>query len=182
MDEKEVKSIIEALLFVWGDPLDLREISIIIDIDRNQIEEILDKMIDEFNFNRRGLRIIRIKDTYQLSTRPEHNKWLSKLSQSTTAKSLSIAALETLSIIAYKQPITKNEIEVIRGVRCDRAIKTLSEKYLIEEKGRLDRIGRPIIYGTTTEFLRYFGIKSLKKLPVLKDFKIEYDEGKALEE
>lgn len=181
MEEKEIRSIIESLLFVWGDPLELKEISKVLDIAKKQTKEILNRMIDDFNFQRRGIRIIRINNSYQLSTRPEHNKWISELSKSDTTKSLSTAALETLSIIAYKQPITKNEIEGIRGVRCDRAVKTLFEKDLIEEKGRLERTGRPIIYGTTMEFLRYFGIKSLKNLPVLKNFKIEYDEKVDLE-
>lgn len=182
MEEKEIKSVIEALLFVWGDPLSIREISKILDIEKKQVEEILNKMIDEFNFNRRGLKIITINDSYQLSTRPEHHKWISELSQDGTSKSLSTAALETLSIIAYKQPITKNEMEIIRGVRCDRAVSTLVEKDLVEEKGRLERTGRPIIYGTTIEFLRYFGLESLENLPPLEDFKIEDDEIKELEE
>ena len=105
--------------------------------------------------------------------RPEHHRWINKLTQEKDTKSLSAAALETLSIIAYKQPITKNEIEAIRGVRCDKALDTLQGKDLIEEKGRLDRTGRPIIYGTTNEFLRYFGLESLENLPSLKDFKID---------
>lgn len=182
MEENEVKSIIEALLFVWGDPLNIREISKILNLEKKQVKEILNKMTDEFNFNRRGLRIIAINDNYQLSTRPEHHKWISELSQDKTSKSLSAAALETLSIIAYKQPITKNEMEIIRGVRCDRAVSTLVEKDLVEEKGRLERTGRPIIYGTTMEFLRYFGLETLEELPILKEFKIEDDEMEDLEE
>lgn len=175
MEEKEIKSIIEALLFIWGDPLSLKDISNILDIEVEKAKEILDSMIDEFNFNRRGLKIIRIKNSYQLSTRPEHYQWISKLCQENNNKSLSTAALETLSIIAYRQPITRNEIEAIRGVRCDKALETLINKDLIEEKGRLDRTGRPIIYGTTDEFLRYFGLENLKDLPPLKDFNIDDD-------
>ncbi len=173
MDEREIKAIIEALLFIWGDPLSLKDISKIIELEENKVKEILDNMIAEFDFYRRGLKIICVEDKYQLCTRPEHYQWINKLTHEKKTKSLSAAALETLSIIAYKQPITKNEIENIRGVRCDKAIDTLQEKGLIEEKGRLERTGRPIIYGTTNEFLRYFGLESLKDLPSLKDIKVE---------
>ena len=166
MEERELKAIIEALLFIWGDPLPLKDISNILEIDEKKIEELLDEMIDEFNFNRRGIKIVRVINDYQLSTRSEHNQWISKLSQQKNTKSLSTAALETLSIIAYRQPITKNEIEAIRGVRCDKALETILNRGLIEEKGRLERTGRPIIYGTTNEFLRYFGLESLVFLTI----------------
>ncbi|NMA86180.1 MAG: SMC-Scp complex subunit ScpB [Tissierellia bacterium] len=170
MDEREIKAIIEALLFIWGDPLSIKDISKILETNKNQIEEILEEMQDDFNYNRRGIKIIRIDNKYQLCTRPEHYPWISKLTQQKGSKTLSTAALETLSIIAYKQPITKNEIEGIRGVRCDKAIETLINRDLIEEKGRLERTGRPIIYGTTDEFLKYFGLEDLEDLPELKDF------------
>lgn len=173
MDKKEIKSIIEALLFVWGDPLSLKDISYILEIDEKKTKEIICEMIDEFNFERRGIKIVQIKDSYQLGTRPEHFKWIEKLNIPKTKKNLSNAALETLSIIAYRQPITKSEIEAIRGVRCDKALDTLLEKEIIEEKGRLDKTGRPIIYGTTKQFLRYFGLKSLNELPPLNDFKTD---------
>ncbi len=182
MEERELKAVIEALLFVWGDPLSLKDISNILEIDEFKIEETLNDMIDEFNFNRRGVRIVRAINSYQLSTRPEHHQWISKLFQQNNTKSLSTAALETVSIIAYRQPITKNEIEAIRGVRCDKAVETLLNKGLIEEKGRLERTGRPIIYGTTNEFLRYFGLESLNDLPPLKDFEIGEQEIENLEE
>ncbi|WP_025641170.1 SMC-Scp complex subunit ScpB [Schnuerera ultunensis] len=176
MEKKEVKSIIEALLFIWGEPLSLKDISDILEIEEEETKNILNEMIDQFNYNRRGLRIVRIEDSYQLSTRPEHYHWISKLSQEKNNKSLSNAALETLSIIAYRQPITRNEIEAIRGVRCDKALDTLLNKNLIEEKGRLERTGRPIIYGTTKEFLRYFGLENLNDLPSLKDFELKNEE------
>jgi len=182
VDEREIKAIIEALLFVWGDPLSLNDISKIIEVEEEKVKKILKNMIDEFDFNRRGLKIICLNDNYQLCTRPEHHQWINKLTQEKDIKSLSTAALETLSIIAYKQPITKNEIENIRGVRCDKALDTLQKKGLIEEKGRLERTGRPIIYGTTTEFLRYFGLETLEDLPTLKDFKIEESDIEIKEE
>lgn len=169
MDSREIKAIVEALLFTWGDPLGLDDISDIIEIDKKTLKEIIDEMIDDFNFNRRGIQIVKINDKYQLSTRPEHFEWIKKLYVPRVNKTLSNAALETLSIIAYKQPITKAEIEMIRGVKCDKAINTLLEKNLIKEIGRLDRTGKPIIYGTTEDFLRCFGLSNLEALPTIDD-------------
>lgn len=168
-----MKAIIESLLFVWGDPLSIKDIAYILEEDNNTIKDILKEMIDEFDYNRRGLKIVQVEDTYQLSTRPEFYPWISKLTQNKNNRNLSNAALETLSIIAYKQPITKSEIEAIRGVRCDKALETLLNKKLIEEKGRLEKTGRPIIYGTTKEFLRYFGLKDINELPPLLDYEID---------
>lgn len=175
MDKKEIKSIIESLLFIWGDPLSLKDISNVLEMNEKKVEEIINEMINEFDFERRGIKITQIGDSYQLGTRSEHFDWIKKLSMPRTKKSLSNAALETLSIITYRQPITKSEIEAIRGVRCDKALDTLLEKELIEEKGRIEKTGRPIIYGTTKQFLKYFGLKSLKELPPLEEFKIDED-------
>ncbi|NLW40233.1 MAG: SMC-Scp complex subunit ScpB [Tissierellia bacterium] len=180
MDRRELKAIIEALLFVWGDPLSLKDISQIVELDISLIKDVLKEMMDEFDYNLRGLKIVQVEDTYQLSTRPEFYPWISKLSQNKDNKSLSNAALETLSIIAYKQPVTKAEIEAIRGVRCDKALETLLNKKLIEEKGRLEKTGRPILYGTTKEFLRYFGLKDIDELPPLLDIELD-DEFENLE-
>lgn len=163
----EIKSIIEALLFTWGEPLGLNEISKILEINNKDLEKIMIELMDDFNFSKRGLRIIRMDDMYQIGTRPEHYEYIKKLNYSTTKRNLSNAALETLSIIAYKQPIIKSEIDHIRGVKCDRAIETLISRQMIKELGRLDKPGKPIIYGTTEEFLRAFGLESLKGLPDL---------------
>ncbi len=168
-DIREIKSIIEGLLFAWGDPLDIKDIAAILDIKEKELEQILKEMIDDFNYNRRGLRIIKFNNSYQIGTRPEHYEWISKLNQNKNKKNLSNASLETLSIIAYKQPIIKSDIEMIRGVRCDRALETLMEKNLVKEVGRLERTGRPILYGTTDEFLRYFGLENLEDLPPLNE-------------
>jgi segregation and condensation protein B len=167
MDNREIKSIIESLLFVWGEPLSLKDISNVLEMEEEKVKNIIDEMIDEFNYNRRGLKINQISDSYQLTTRPEHYDWIKKLYIPNTKKTLSNAALETLSIVAYRQPITKSEIESIRGVRCDKPIESLIERNLIEEQGRLERTGRPIIYGTGEEFLKYFGLSSLDELPKL---------------
>lgn len=174
MDIKEKKSIIEGLLFTWGDPLSIRDISRILELNKKETEEIIEGMIDEFNYERRGLQILRVKDTYQLGTRPEHFKWIKELSVPKESRSLSNAALETLSIIAYKQPIIKSEIEAIRGVKCDRAISTLMDKNLVVEAGRLERTGRPLLYKTTNDFLKAFGLDSLKQLPEIdNDLQVE---------
>ena len=167
MDTREIKSIIESLLFTWGDPLSLGDISDVLELDKKSLQEIMSEMIDDFNFNRRGIQITQVNDKYQLSTRPEHFEWIKKLCTPRVNKTLSNAALETLSIIAYKQPITKAEVEAIRGVKCDKSLNTLIEKNLVKEIGRLERTGKPIIYGTTDDFLKSFGLSTLEALPTL---------------
>ncbi|NLV88601.1 MAG: SMC-Scp complex subunit ScpB [Tissierellia bacterium] len=175
MEKRELKSIIEALLFTWGDPIEIKDIASIIEKKENEVEELIEEMINEFDYNRRGIRIMKINNSYQLSTRPEHYDWIKKLSSPKYTKSLSNAALETLSIIAYRQPVIKSDIEAIRGVRCDKAIETLIERGLVVELGRLERVGRPILYGTTDLFLKTFGLESLEQLPPLEDFNNSLD-------
>lgn len=169
MDIRESKSIIEALLFTWGDPLDIIDISKILDISVRDATFIIKDMIDEFNYSRRGVQIIKVDSAYQLSTRVEHYEWIKKLNPINDKKNLSTAALETLSIIAYKQPVIKSDIEYIRGVKSDRVLETLVQRRLIEEVGRLEKTGRPILYGTTDEFLRAFGLEDLKSLPFIQN-------------
>lgn len=175
MDEREIKSIIESLLFTWGDPLELKDIAYILDIKEEDLAIIMKELMDEMDYNRRGLRISKIKDSYQISTRPEHYEWIKKLIHSSSNRNLSNAALETLSIVAYRQPIIKADIEAIRGVRCDRALETLMERNLIIELGRLEKTGRPIIYGTTDDFLRYFGLETIEDLPPLNELEDELE-------
>ncbi|TJX16264.1 SMC-Scp complex subunit ScpB [Tissierella creatinini] len=175
MDHKQMKSIIIGLLFTWGDPLELKDISSVLEIAEKEVEEVIKELMDELDFNRSGVRIIRFNNFYQIGTRPEHYEWIKRLNNSKNSKNLSNASLETLSIVAYKQPIIKAEIEAIRGVRSDRALETLMERKLISEVGRLDKTGRPILYGTTEDFLRYFGLESLDDLPIIEDFK-EYSD------
>lgn len=176
MDKDELKSAIEAILFAWSDPLSTKDLSDILGVGAKEIASILKEMIDEFNYNKRGIQILQMNDHYQLSTRPEHHEHLQKLFAPRQNRGLTQAALETLAIIAYKQPITKTEIEEIRGVKSDKAIGTLLEKELIEEQGRLEKTGRPILYGTTINFLKVFSIKSLKELPSINDFDLSTNE------
>ncbi len=131
MDKDELKSAIEAILFAWADPLSAKDLSDILGVGTKEIVSILKEMIDEFNYNKRGIQILQMNDHYQLSTRPEHHEHLQKLFVPRQNRGLTQAALETLAIIAYKQPITKTEIEEIRGVKSDKAIGTLLEKELI---------------------------------------------------
>lgn len=169
MDIREIKSIIEALLFTWGDPLNIKDISKILNISERDISFVIKDMMDEFDYNRRGIQIIKIGSSYQLSTRTEHYEWIKGLNPVIDKKNLSNAALETLSIIAYKQPVIKSDIEHIRGVKSDRVIDTLIQRSLVKELGRLEKIGRPIIYGTTDEFLRAFGLENLDGLPIIQN-------------
>lgn len=171
MDTKEIKGIIEGVLYIWGEPLSIDSLSEILELDKDNLKNIMEEIKSEFNYNRRGLQIIQIKNSYQLCTRVEHYDYIKKLITPKNNKGLSNAALETLSIISYKQPITRVEIESIRGVKCDKSISTLTEKGLVEEKGRLDRTGKPIIYGTTNDFLKHFGLKDINDLPKLKELK-----------
>ncbi len=176
----EVKRIIEGLLFAWGEPLSIADISSITKIDKKRLKIILKEMMEEFNH--RGLRIIRINDSYQLTTREEHFEWIKKLITNHEKSRLSNAAIETLSIVAYKQPITRTQIEDIRGVKSNKVLDSLETRGLIEELGRLDQIGKPIIYGTTDEFLRFFSIASLDELPDLElDKQIEFENIKDIE-
>ncbi|HZG76152.1 MAG TPA: SMC-Scp complex subunit ScpB [Paenibacillus sp.] len=162
----EWKSIIEGLLFAAGDEgLDVREIADVLELDWRVAEELIDDMKDAYVKEKRGFRIAKVAGSYQLTTNPEHAPYFARLAQAPTRGSLSQAALETLAIVAYRQPITRVEIEEIRGVKSDRALHTLVAKELIHEAGRADAVGRPILYETTKQFLQYFGLSALKDLP-----------------
>ena len=163
-----IKSVLESLLFAWGEPLNINEISRILNMSPGNISKIMGELIDQFNTDDdRGLIIQKFGNSYQITTKKENFDFIQSLLQTTVNKSLSTAAMETLSIIAYKQPVTKVEIELIRGVKCSNVIKGLLDKGLIKEVGRLDKPGRPAIYSTTDEFLRHFGLNSIDELPAL---------------
>lgn len=171
-----IKSVLESLLFAWGEPLNINEISRIMNMSPGNISKVMGELIDQFNQDEdRGLIIQKFGNSYQITTKKENFDFIQSLLQTTVNKSLSTAAMETLSIIAYKQPVTKVEIELIRGVKCSNVIKGLLDKGLIKEVGRLDKPGRPAIYSTTDEFLRHFGLNSIDELPALK---IEPEEEK----
>lgn len=162
----EMKSIIEGLLFAAGDEgLDVKQIASVLEIDQKYAIALVSELRDELKKNKRGIQIIEIAGAYQLTTLAEHAPYFQKLAQSPTRATLSQAALETLAIVAYKQPITRVEIEEIRGVKSERALQTLVGKQLIHETGRAEAVGRPILYGTTKEFLDYFGLSQIQDLP-----------------
>ncbi len=171
-DIKKIKSIIEGLLFASGEPLSIEDISDILQIEKFEVKKILDEMIVDFDRELRGIQIICFNDKYQMGTRPEHIEYIRKLLNPQSKQSLSRAALETIAIIAYKQPVTRQSIDSIRGVKSDRVIRNLIEKRLVTDVGRLDAPGKPILLGTTEEFLKYFGLKDLSELPKVEDLEI----------
>jgi segregation and condensation protein B len=176
------KGIAESLLFAAGDEgLSLKQIAHVLEVEENQAREIMDSLMEDYNTSSRGIMAVELAGTFQLVTKKEFSPYLKKLVESPSAASLSQAALETLAIIAYRQPITRTEIEEIRGVKTERPLHTLSAKALIKEVGRADGTGRAYLYGTTKEFLDYFGLKSIEELPPLPD-KISEEEDSLQEE
>lgn len=161
--------ILESLLFAAGDEgLTLKQIAKVMELPEFEVEEMIQLLKNDYDHNEnRGISLIQIAGTYQLATKKEYVIYLKRLVEVPNASTLSQAALETLTIIAYKQPITRVEIEEIRGVKTERPIQTLVAKGLIQEVGRAEGTGRAILYGTTKEFLDYFGLKDLKELPPL---------------
>jgi len=160
-----IKSILESLLFVSKRPLSIAELSEIIEVDNETLKKSIEELCLEYES--KGIQIIKVAGGYQMRTREENAEYVHKLLRSPLATTLSPAALETLAIISYKQPVTRQTVENIRGVISDGVIKTLMERRLIAEVGRGDGVGRPILYGTTVEFLRHFGLKDLSDLPLL---------------
>lgn len=175
--KKPVMSALEAMLFVSGEPLSLRDMAINLEITPKFCEELLDEMMEEYNRDElRGIKLISVNGNYQLVTKAVHSDIIQKLLKKNKRQSLSQASLESLAIIAYKQPITRIDIDEIRGVKSESAISKLLEKELIREVGRLEVPGRPILYGTTEEFLRQFGLEDLKELPTLDLFSVDEEE------
>ncbi|MBU5482902.1 segregation/condensation protein B [Clostridium sp. MSJ-11] len=169
-------SVIESLLFASGEPLKIRELSNILDCNINFTKELINNMKENYEALDRGIMLLELDDSIQLCTKKENSSFLQKLLKTNVRQSLSQAALESLAIIAYRQPITRIDIDEIRGVKSDRAIQTLVEKKLIKECGRLDVPGRPILYSTTEEFLKNFGLQSLEQMPNLEDVLNMYEE------
>jgi segregation and condensation protein B len=167
--KKTIKSVFESLMFVWGEPLDVKEAAELFNLSRNEAYEYFKELRDEYEQEGRGIVVREIGDAFQFTTKAENAEYIEKLCTPVKQKRLTQSALEVLAIIAYKQPVTRGEIEAIRGIKCDRVIEGLMKKELIEEAGRSNGIGRPILYGTTKAFLRYFGFKDLKDLPDIED-------------
>ncbi|WP_324825451.1 SMC-Scp complex subunit ScpB [Sinanaerobacter sp. ZZT-01] len=167
--KKKIKSIFESILFVWGEPLDVKIAAEILNLPWKEAYEYFKELQQEYEVQERGMQIREIDKSFQLCTKEENNIYIERLCTPIKEKRLSQSALEVLAIIAYKQPVTKGEIESIRGIKCDRVIEGLMKKELIVEAGRSMSIGRPILYGTTKEFLKHFGFSSIKELPNIDD-------------
>lgn len=166
----ELKAIAEALIFVADDPLDSKLISKILRVDQSAVDEAIQSLVEEYASRSGGLQLREIAGGWQISTRPEHHEQVRAYLKSRPSAKLSLASLETLAVIAYKQPVTVPEILEIRGVQSPSAIKTLLDKRLIVAKGRKETVGRPMMYGTSKEFLIQFGLKDLSELPSIEDF------------
>lgn len=168
LESKKWKGIVEALLFASGDVgLSISQIADVLDVTEFQATDIIESLKEDYEVDGRGIHVVEMAGVFQLATKKEHSTYLKKLIESTNTHGLSQAALETLAIIAYKQPITRAEIEEIRGVKTERPLHTLISKVLIKEVGRAEGSGRAYLYGTTKEFLDYFGLNSLEELPKL---------------
>jgi len=172
LDKKNIRSIIESLLFVNERPIEITEICGIINIDKNVIEEAVEELTKEYTQRLSGISIIKVAGGYQMCTSADNELWVKKMYHERGKQKLSVASLETLAIISYKQPITRAEIEAIRGVNIDAVTKHLTDWGLIKIEGRKEVPGRPFLYVTTRKFLEYFGLNSLKDLPKIEDFMV----------
>lgn len=179
---RNLAAAIEAILFSVGDAVSVKELAKVLEAEENEVSTVIEYMVKEYEEEKRGIKIIKLEDSYQLCTKQEYYDYLIKLVNMPKKHVLTDALMETLSIIAYKQPITRQEIEAIRGVSCVHAINKLVEYKLIGEVGRLDAVGRPILFGTTEDFMRSFGVTSLDELPVITPDKIEDFRKEAMEE
>lgn len=182
MEIDKIKSIIEAILFSAGTVVETKKLMAILELSNEDIDAIMQSMKNEFEEQNRGIEIIKVDNGYQLCSKKEYYDYIYPIFDNRAKPSLSAAALETLSIIAYNPKITRSEIEQIRGVNSDGTIYKLLEYNLIEEVGRLDAPGRPTLYSTTKEFLKMFGISSLEELPELPKYKIDENEQIVIDE
>lgn len=177
LDEKEIKSTIESMLFIWGDPLPAKSMANALNLPVEYIRKCVLELKGEYEIGNRGIQIIEVNNTFQMCTNSNNYEVIQTLCTPVQTKGLTQAALEVLAIIAYKQPITRHEIEAIRGVKSDKAISTILDKGLITESGRLEKTGRPILYSTTDIFLKSFGLTALADLPEISEFdKLDFQE------
>ncbi|HJB00441.1 MAG TPA: SMC-Scp complex subunit ScpB [Candidatus Mediterraneibacter merdavium] len=182
MEIEKLQSAIEAILFTMGDSVELDKIAAAIGHDAETTKKLIRSMMDRYEENDRGIKLIELDNAYQLCTKKEMYEYLIRVAKQPKRYVLTDVLLETLSIIAYKQPVTKLEIEKIRGVKTDHAVNKLVEYGLVEEAGRMDAPGRPLLFGTTEEFLRRFSVHSLDELPVLDQEQLEHFKEEAEDE
>jgi segregation and condensation protein B len=170
ISDVELRSITEALIFVADEPISAKTIADVVKLDRDGVEKAIAKLVKEYENGKGGLQLRQIAGGWQIATRPEFHEHVRAYLKSKPSAKLSLASLETLAVIAYRQPVTVPEILEIRGVQSPSAIKTLLDKRLIVAKGRKETVGRPMMYGTSKEFLIQFGLKDLSELPSIEDF------------
>lgn len=182
MENLNIQAAIEAILFTMGDSVEASRLAEALEIEKAQVTEAVKKMKERYEEEDRGIRILELEDAYQLCTKTEYYEYLIRIAKQPKKYALTDVLLETLSIVAYKQPVTRLEIEKIRGVKCDHPINKLLEYGLIEEVGRLDAPGRPILFGTTEDFLRSFGVSSVSELPQMSPEQVEEFKEEAEEE
>lgn len=176
MEIKKIRGAIEAILFSSGDPVSLERIAQVLDLDKGTTEKIIQSTMDQFNVDDSGLRIVRLGNYYQMCTNNEYADFVRQALDLRRNTPLSQAGMEVLAIVAYNQPVTKAFVEQVRGVDCSGVISSLMTKGLLEEKGRLELPGRPLLYGTTSDFLRCMGLSSLDELPRLQENKTDEEE------
>lgn len=182
MEIEKLQGIIEAILFAMGDSVELNQIAAAIGHDEDTTRKIVHNMMDKYDQQDRGIRIIELESSFQMCTKKEMYEYLIQIARQPKKHVLTDVLLETLSIVAYKQPVTKLEIEKIRGVKSDHAVNKLVEYGLVEEVGRMDAPGRPLLFGTTEEFLRRFSVQSLNDLPSINPEQVEHFKEEAEEE
>lgn len=173
MKEKKYEAVVEAILFTMGESVELERIAKTLELDTEQTKKIIERLMKRYEKENVGVKIMELDGSYQMCTKGEMYEYLIRIAKQPKKHVLTDVLLETLSIIAYKQPITKAEIEKIRGVSSDHAVNKLVEYGLVCELGRLDAPGRPLLFGTTEEFLRSFGVQSIDELPVLSPVQVE---------
>lgn len=169
-NDAALKSALESMMFMWGEPLDVKTAAEVVGREPKDVETAFEELMEEYDSEARGIRIRRIERGYQMTTFEENGDYIRRLCAPIRKRRLSQSALEVLAIIAYKQPVTKGEIEAVRGIKCDTVVAGLIKKDLVKERGRSDSIGRPVLYGTTDKFLQYMNMESLKDLPRLEEF------------
>ena len=182
MDRKRQEAVIEAVLFTMGESVEVSKLAELIEESKEATKEIVYDMKKKLQKSNRGIDIVELEDSFQMCTKTDMYEYLIKIAKSPKKYVLTDSVLETLSIIAYKQPVTRADIERIRGVSCDHAINRLIEYNLVTELGRLDAPGRPLLFGTTEEFLRRFGINSLESLPEMNPMQVEEFKQQAQQE
>ena len=167
--KKSIKSALESMMFVWGEPLPSKTAAEVFNMESRECLDLFRELQEEYRQQGRGIQIREVNKSFQYVTQESNAEYIERLCTPVRPRRLTQSALEVLAIVAYKQPVTRGEIEAIRGIKCDRVLEGLQKRELIDEIGRSTGIGRPILYGTTDAFLKYFGFASLAELPEIQD-------------